>query len=51
MVVVSAGLTAIKTDVKRAGLRAMNWVDYMVGWMSDCWAGRIVVTRVCLTVG
>ena len=51
MVVTRAGLTAVKTNVKRPGLRAMNLVDYMVGSMANCWAGRMVVTRVGSTTG
>ena len=36
MVVTWADVTAVKTAVKRSGLRAMNCFDYMVGSMADC---------------
>ena len=51
MVVTRAGLTAVKTYVNRAGLRAINSVDYMVGSMANYWAGRMVVMRFGLTAG
>ena len=25
---------------------ALSWVDWSVGWMTDCWKERIVATRV-----
>ena len=37
---------AVKKAAKRDGLMAVNWVHKMVGWMADCWAGRVVVLRV-----
>ena len=26
----------------------MNWVDEIVGWRADCWAGRMAMARVVL---
>ena len=37
--------------IKRAGLRAVSWVDYMVGLVADCWAETMVVTRAGLRAG
>ena len=36
----------VKKAVKRDGLMAVNWVHKMVGWMADCWDGRMVVLMV-----
>ena len=28
------------------GKIAVNWVDKIVGWRADCWAGRMAMVRV-----
>ena len=42
---------ADKMAVKRAGYMAVDWIDKVIGLMSDCLAEMIIVTRADLKAG
>ena len=42
-IVLAVGWMCVKEATKGADLMAVNWVQYMVSWLTDCGVGTIVV--------